>query len=76
MKFDELKFDELFDSVNNVNNPFLILAEAFKDLQDYSHIKTKYKCPECSSDLYVYMLLEDSVIFYCKNCDKKVKGLL
>ena len=75
-KLPENPFDKLPESINNVNLAFQGLAESFKDWQSLAQRPTNYKCPECGSDLYVYYLLEESVIFYCKECDKKVKGLL
>jgi predicted RNA-binding Zn-ribbon protein involved in translation (DUF1610 family) len=54
------------------------LTVSFEDIttvfNEISEAPTNYKCPQCGNLLYVHHITEIDVIFYCKNCNRKVKG--
>ena len=50
------------------------ITNAFKGLNEISEAPTNYKCPQCGNLLYIHHMTEIDVVFYCKNCNRKVKG--
>lgn len=76
---------ELFDDLNtcitgaeqglkNLTISFEDITNPFKRLNGISDFPTNYKCPQCGNVLYIHNITETDVIFYCKDCNEKVKG--
>lgn len=63
----KLGLDELAMSFEDTTKPFELL-------QDLGNVLTNYKCPQCGKLLYIHHITEVDVVFYCKECDEKVKG--
>ena len=81
METETLKFADLNTCItgaeqglNDLTVSFESITTAFKGLNEISEVPTTYKCPQCGNMLFVYTITEVDVVFYCKNCNRKVKG--